>query len=85
MQLKMQLLPELPDQLGALRQGGGYPHPGLNFYGTGETGRPQHQPCLSHPYIPQIVTALKKAQSLGMKLPAVYNANAFEEAGALDH
>lgn len=35
------------------------------------------------PYIPQIAAAIKKARSLGMKLPVVYNSNAYEEADAL--
>ncbi len=35
------------------------------------------------PYIPQVAAAIKKARSLGMKIPVVYNSNAYEEAGAL--
>jgi len=35
------------------------------------------------PYIPQIAEAIKKARLSGMKIPLVYNSNAYEEASAL--
>ncbi|HUM59408.1 MAG TPA: radical SAM protein [Bacillota bacterium] len=35
------------------------------------------------PYIPQVAAAIKKARSLGMRIPVVYNSNAYEETGAL--
>lgn len=35
------------------------------------------------PYIPQVAAAIKKARSSGMKIPVVYNSNAYEEASAL--
>ncbi len=85
LQLKMYLLPELPDQSGSLRQGGGYSYPCRHFLSLERKGAHNINLVSPTPYIPQVAAAIKKARSAGLQIPVVYNSNAYEEVSALAH